>query len=134
METNIDELEYEDSNITSYNSEYISRNSHLKFHNKPTSFTEFKTHPVDSVKITGVPTPTGVVLHQEFEEQNRKVLLKKIHYKYIEIDIINVILLDKKSTMDQFCNTKLVGNSIKPGKRCAFRVIESRCSSLTRHR
>ena len=129
METNIDELEYEDSNITSYNSEYISGNSHLKFHNKPTSFTgpkNFNTDPEDYVKIPGVTNPTCVVLQQEFEERNRNLLFKKSHAKSIKLDLRNVILLDSQSTMDIFCNLNLVGNIYKSKKKMCLQIKKGR--------
>ena len=69
MDANIYQLGYEDSDLTSFDSEDSSVNSHFKFHNKQTSFTgnkEFNTYREDYVKIPGVTTPTGVVLQQEF--------------------------------------------------------------------
>ena len=60
----IDKLGDEDSDLTSYNSEYISVNSHLQCHNNPLSFTgpkQFNPYPEYYVNIP------GVVLHQEFE-------------------------------------------------------------------
>ena len=69
-ESNIDELGDKDSNITSSDSEDISGNSHFQFYNNPASFTwprKFKTDREDYINIPGVTTPTGVVLHQEFE-------------------------------------------------------------------
>ena len=54
--------------------------------------------------------PTGVVLQQKFEEQNREIMLKKSHANSIKIGIRNVIPLDSQSTMDLFCNSKFVEN------------------------
>ena len=62
-------------------------------------------------------TPTGVVLHQSFEEHKRKLILKKSHTKYINIELRNVILMNRQSTMGLFCNPKLVGNIYKAKKK-----------------
>ena len=70
LEANIDKLGDEDSNLTSYEIEYSSGNSHLQFNNKPASFTgtnNFNTDPEDSIKIPGVTNPTGVVLQKVFK-------------------------------------------------------------------
>ena len=118
-EENIDNLGYEESSLTSSNSEDSSGNSHLQFHNKPTSFTvtkKFKTYPEYSVKIPGVTNPTGVVLQKAFEEWNRKLLFKKIRAKSIKFDLRNIILLDRQFTMDLLCNPKLIGNIFKAKK------------------
>ena len=120
MEANIYKLGDEDSNITSYDRKYISENSHFQFHSNPTSFkgpNKFKTDFEDSVKIPVVTTPTGVVLHQVFEEQNIKVLFRKSRDKSINIYLRNVILLDSQSTKDLFCNPKLFGKVYKSKKR-----------------
>ena len=96
MEKNIDELEDKESDLISSESEDSSGNSHLQFHNKTTSFTgtnKFNTDREHYVKISGVKTPSGVVLHQSFEESNRKVLFKKSHENYTNIDHRNIILL-----------------------------------------
>ena len=125
LEANIDELGDEDSELTSSDSKDSSGNSHLKFHNKPTSFTgpkNFNTDPEDYVKIPGVTNPTCVVLQQEFEERNRNLLFKKSHAKSIKLDLRNVILLDNQSTMDQFCNPKLVGNIYKANKKMCLQI------------
>ena len=137
MEENIDELGYEDSNLTISNSKDISGNIHFQFHNKPKSFTgpkKFKTHREDSISIPGVTIPTGGVLHQEFEERNRKVMLNKSHSNSIKIDHRNVIIMDRQATMELFCNPKLVGNIYKAKKRFAFRLTEEICSSITIHK
>ena len=70
LEAKIDDLGDEASDLTSSDSKDSSGNSHFQFHKKPTSFAgpkKFKTDPEDYVKIPGVTTPTGVVLHQAFE-------------------------------------------------------------------
>ena len=120
LEENIDELGDEDSNLISYDIEDNSENSHFQFHNKPTSFTgpnKFNTDPEYSVKIPGVTTPTVLVLQQEFEDRNRKVLFKNIHSDSIKLDFRNVILLGKQSTMDLLCNPNLVENIDKANKK-----------------
>ena len=69
LEANIDKLGVQYSDLTSYDREYISGNSHLQFHNKPKSFTgtkRFKPDPEYSVKIPGVTIPTCVMLHRHF--------------------------------------------------------------------
>ena len=101
-----------------------------------TSFTGPKNFKIETeyyVKIPVVTTPTGVLIHQVFEEQNRKVLFKKSHGNYIKIDLSNVILLERKSTMDLFCNPKLFGKIYNTKKQIAFRAMEAIWSSLTRH-
>ena len=120
MEANIDELGYEYSYLTSYNSKDSSGNSHLKFHNKPASLTgtkKFNPDPEYSVNIPGVNTETRVVLHQEFEEQNIKLMFKESHAKSINLYLRNVILLDRQHIIDLFYNKKLVGNIYKYKKK-----------------
>ena len=56
------------------------------------------------------------MLHQAFEETNRKLLFNKSHTKSIQLEIRNVILLDRQSTMEIFCNAKFFGNIYKAKK------------------
>ena len=119
MEANIDKLGDEKSDLTNFNREDGSINIHFQFHNKPTSFTgtkKFKIDREDSVKIPGVNTPSGVVIQQGFEEHNRKVLFKKSHARSINLDLSYISLLYIQSTMDPFCNLKLVGKIYKAKK------------------
>ena len=137
MEANIDKFRDKKYDITSSDSKGSSGNSKFQFHNKSTSFTgrnKFNPYTEDYVKFPGETTPTGVVLNNALEAWNRKVMFKKNHTKSTNIDLRNVILLDIKSTMDLFYNIKLVRKIYKEKKRCAFRVTEARCSSLTRPR
>ena len=111
-------------NLTSSNRKDSSRNSNFQFYNKPTSFNgtkKFNTDREDSVKILGLPNPTGV---QTFDERNRKVLFKKSHSKSIKLDLRNVILTNSQSTMGQFCNPKFVGNIYKAKKIMRFQSNE----------
>ena len=65
----MDEFGDEESVLTSSNRKYNGRNSNFQFYNKPKSFTKpkkFNTYREYYVRIPGVTTPTGVVLHQEF--------------------------------------------------------------------
>ena len=120
MEENIDESGNGDSDITSYNSENISVNSHLQFHNKPASLTgtrKFKIDREDSVKIPRVTIPKGVVLQQEFEEWNRKIMFKDIHAKSVKLELRNVILLVNQYIMDLLHNPRMVGNIYKAKKK-----------------
>ena len=103
MDTKIDDLGYEDSDLTSSEREDRIRNNHLQFHDKLTSLTgpkNFNPDPEDYIKIPGVNTPTGLVLHKAFEQQNRESLLNKSHAKSIKIYFRNFILLEIQSTMD----------------------------------
>ena len=116
MAARIDKLGDEESNLNSSDSKEIIVNSNFQFNNKPTSLTghkKFNTNPEDYVNIPGVNTPTGVVLQQEFEERNIKVLFRKSHAKSIKLDLKNVILLNSQYSMELLCNTKLVGNIYK---------------------
>ena len=44
-------------------------------------------------------------------------MFKKSHTKSIKIDLKNLILLDSQSTMDPFCNPKLVRKIYKSKKK-----------------
>ena len=135
LEANIDELGDEESELTSYDRGDSSGNSHFQFHNKPTSLTvtdKFKTYPKYYVNIPGVTTPTCVVLQQAFEERNRRLTFNKSHYKSINIELRNVILLDSQSTMDQFCNPKLVGNIYKAKKKMSLQI--NGCTIVINHK
>ena len=69
METKIEKLGDEDSDLTSSDSKYRSGNNHFQFCNKRTSFTgnnKFKTDHEDYVNIPGVNNPKGVVIQQAF--------------------------------------------------------------------
>ena len=66
-------------------------------------------------------TPTGVVLQQSFEESNSKVMLKKSHAKFIKLVLRKIILMDRQSNMDLFCNPKLVENVYKSKKNIHLR-------------
>ena len=94
-------------------------NSHFQFHNNPKLFTGpkmCKTDPEDSFKIPGMTTPASVVIHQSFEEHNRKVLFNKSHAKSVNLDLGKVILLEIQYNMDLFYNPKLDGNIFKANK------------------
>ena len=81
MEATIYKLGDYDSNLTSYDSENSSGNSHLKLHNRPTSFTgpnKFKIDRGDPVKIPGVAKPKGVVLHVGYPNHNSILVYRKI--------------------------------------------------------
>ena len=58
-----------------------------------------------------------VLLHQAFEEQERKLLFKNIHAKSIKVKLRNAILLDSQYTMDLFYNIKLFGKIYKAKKK-----------------
>ena len=68
-------------------------------------------------KIPGVISDKGTVLHQAFETQIAQVLFKQNHKNKIELDLRHVILLDSQSTMDLFCNSKLVNSIYKSVKK-----------------
>lgn len=57
----------------------------------------------------------GIILKQDFERRNADILFKKSGSK-LNLDLRNIILLDNESTMDLFCNTKLV-NDIRPSQK-----------------
>ena len=102
---NIVELGYEESNQTSSDSVDSSGNRHFQFHNKPSSFNgtrKFNTDPEDSVNIPVVTTPTGAVLHQSFEEWNRKVMFKKSQVNSINFELRKIILLYSQSTIEGY--------------------------------
>ena len=66
MEAKFNELGDEESDLTSSDSKFISGNSNLQYHNKPTSLNGckmFNTDRGNSVKIHGMINPTGVVLY-----------------------------------------------------------------------
>jgi hypothetical protein len=67
-------------------------------------------------EITGVPFTEAIAFHQAFEERNAQVLFKQNHSKKIKLYLEEVILLDSQSTMDLFCNPKLVNNIYKSVK------------------
>ena len=62
-----------------------------------------------------------VLLHQAFEEQERKLLFKNIHAKSIKVKLRNAILLDSQYTMDLFYNIKLFGKIYKAKKKMRLR-------------
>ena len=120
MDANIYQLGYEDSDLTSFDSEDSSVNSHFKFHNKPKLFTGTKTFKIDrqySVKFLGFPKTTFVVIQQEFEDQNIKLLFKNSCAKSIKLDVRNTFLLEIQSNMDLIFNPKLVGKLYKDEKK-----------------
>ena len=55
LEANIDELGDENYNLTSSDSNESSGNSHLQFHNKPTSFTGPKKFKIDTGYYVKIP-------------------------------------------------------------------------------
>ena len=57
------------------------------------------------------------MLQHSFEGQNIKLLFKKSHANSIKLFLRNDILLDRTSTMDLLCNTKLVGRFNKANKK-----------------
>jgi hypothetical protein len=78
-------------------------------------------------EITGVPITEAMAFHQAFGERNAQVLFKQNHSKKIELDLEEVILLDSQSTMDLFCNPKLVGNTYKSDKNMR---LTSNCGTM----
>jgi hypothetical protein len=121
LETKIQELEKEDSDMT--DSDSNDEASHFQFDkNEPTTgfqMTQMEQKEANKGIPHGIPGVTcaeATVLHQAFEKRNAEILFKKNHGKKIDLDLRNVILLDSQSTMDLFCNTKLVHNITKVNK------------------
>ena len=98
LSNKIDELDNEDSDLTNSDSdEEGDSNFQMGF-----TMVQLKAN-----KIPGVQHEE-TVLQQSFEKRIADVLFKQNHGKNIGLDLENVILLDSQSTMDLFCNHKLV--------------------------
>jgi hypothetical protein len=126
MELKIEELEHEDSDLTDSDSDE-EETSHFQFQDEEPS-TGFQMMQLeedsdaddshDECDIPGVPLEEATVLHQTFfEKRNAEVLFKQNHEKQIKLDLKEVILLDSQSTMDLFCNPKLVEKVTKTRKK-----------------
>ena len=115
MESKIEELQKEDSDITDSDSDEEA--SHFQFEDEePSTGFQMIQLEEDLDDIPGVPFEQATVLHQAFEKRNAEVLFKQNHGKKIELDLKNIILLDSQSTMDLFCNPKLVKKITKTSK------------------
>jgi hypothetical protein len=126
LESKIQELETEDSSMTHSDND-PEEASHFQFKDEEPS-TGFQMiqleedhenaliQEVTSHNMSAVPFKETTVLHQAFEKCNAKVLFKQNHGKKLELDLKNVTLLDSQSTMDLFCNPKLVNNTTKTSK------------------
>jgi hypothetical protein len=122
METKIHELE-KDEELT--DSDDDEEDSHFQFQDE-IGFVQLESDSDDTAtqevhEIPGVTLQEATMLQQAFEDRNAKVLFKQNHGKKIELDLKNVILLDSQSTMDLFCNPKLVEDIHKSDKRMRLR-------------
>ena len=66
-----------------------------------------------SDEIPGVQMEEGHMFQQTLEPRIEALFNQK-HSKKVRFDLQNVILLDSQSTMDLFCNPKLVQKIKKP--------------------
>ena len=94
LEEKIVELENEDSDITSSDSENSDGNSHFQFHKNvmepQKGFQMFQTERNNRDQTPGV----GAVLQQAPGKRIKKVLFKKKHVDSIDIKLRKVILID----------------------------------------
>ena len=100
LEDEIDELENEDSNLASSDSEDRDVDSKSQFHNSVTEAQKgVKMLQTDNSNRDQTPG-VGVVLKQAPGKRIKKVLSKKNHNESININLRKVILLNIQSTMD----------------------------------
>ena len=102
LEDKIDELENEDSDLTSSDSQDSDGDSYFQFHKNfmepQKGFQMFQIERNNRYHTPGV----DVVLQWAPEKRIKKVLLENKHDDYIDVNIRKVILLDRQSTMDLF--------------------------------
>jgi uncharacterized protein YodC (DUF2158 family) len=119
----IQQLEKEDSDMTNSDSN-AEEASHFQFKDEEPS-TGFQMiqleegcnkaliQEVTLHNVSGAPFDEAMVPRQVFEKRNPEVLFEPNHGKKIKSDLKNVTSLDRQSTMDLFCNPKLVNNMTK---------------------
>ena len=118
LETRIEELEKEDSDISDSDSE-ADEASHFQIDQRVSTGIQMLQLEKDIDQrpdlIPAVPCK-ATVLTQAFEKRNAAVLFKQNHELTKELDLRQVILLDNQSTMDLFCNPELVNVVYKASK------------------
>jgi hypothetical protein len=68
--------------------------------------------------------------NQYFKKRNTEVLFKENHTNKINLDLRNIILLDNQSTIDLFCNPKLVTHITEQDKNLK---LQSSSGTMTVH-
>ena len=117
LEEKIYELENEESELTSSDSEDSAGYYHFQFHKNvmepQRGFQILQTERNNRDQTAGV----GVVLQQLPEKRINKVLLDNKHADYINFNLIKVILLNSQSTMGLICNEYMVERIYKLKKK-----------------
>jgi hypothetical protein len=106
FDNDLKELTPDDSDIS--DSSDGEEASNFQYEEPSTGFQMMQLDVV-SHDIQGVPTEQAPVLQQSFDNKGYdEILFKQKHGKLNKLNLRNIILLDSQSTMDLFCNSKLV--------------------------
>jgi hypothetical protein len=125
VESKIQELEKEDSDIAEPDDE-AEEASHFQCEEQDASnehlMIQLKEDHNDTLiegvnEIPGVSLEEATMLQQTFQKPSEEVLFKQNHNKKSELDLKNIMLFDSQSTMNLFCNPKLVSNIHETDKR-----------------